>query len=290
MILLHFLCLVKLQTTQAKKIVVLLTDEVNNTGIASFNLSQPKDKIAGTCLAAHHINNSQDSLLCHFKLHPLLVPQNDSVKGVPKLPEILLDPVVEVIRVTGVLSDRMEEFFSPLITHFNERIPQKYSNEYLPSLEDTANAVILILQQLKLTKVTIIQTNDYRYEKLASHIRTGNTTFDFVAINEYTIVPTIQKLKYGETKIFLILAPHRISSSVIHKAIEEGVVWPHYVWVVVLLEPASLTLSPIWENALLIIYKSPTLDYSSSTCAENVSSTGNFYNSLLFYYIMNPIV
>ena len=95
-------------------------------------------------------------------------------------------------------------------------------------------------------------------------------------------MPTIQKLKYGETKIFLILAPPHISSSIIHKAIEEGVVWPHYVWVVVLLEPASLTLSPMWENVLLIMYKSPTLDYSNSTCAENVSSTSNFYSSLLY--------
>ena len=94
-------------------------------------------------------------------------------------------------------------------------------------------------------------------------------------------MPTIQKLKYGETKIFLILAPPRISSLVNHKAIEEGVVWPHYVWVVVILEPASLPLSPMWENVLLIMYKSPTLDYSNTTCAENVSSTSNFYSSLL---------
>ena len=186
-------------------------------------------------------------------------------------------------------------FFSPLITYFNERIPQKYSNEYLPSLEDTANAVIQLLQQLNWTKVTIIQSNDYRYQKLANHVRTAaNTTFDFVAINEYTIVPTIQKLKYGETKIFLILAPHRISSLVIHEAIEEGVVWPHYVWVVVLLEPASLTLSAMWENVLLIMYKSPTLDYSNTTCTKNVSSTSNFYSSLLYdavwqvLMVMNP--
>ena len=126
-------------------------------------------------------------------------------------------------------------------------------------------------------------SNDHRYEKVANHIRTAaNTTFDFVAINENTIVRTIQKMKYGETKIFLILAPPHISSSIIHKAIEEGVVWPHYVWVVVLLEPASLTLSPMWDNVLLIMYKSPTLDYSNTTCTENVSSTSNFYSSLLY--------
>ena len=95
-------------------------------------------------------------------------------------------------------------------------------------------------------------------------------------------MPTIQKLKYGETRIFLILAPPHISSSVIHKAIEEGMVWPHYVWVVVLLEPASLTLSAMWENVFLIMCKSPTLDYSNTTCTENVSSTSNFYNSLLY--------
>ena len=84
-------------------------------------------------------------------------------------------------------------------------------------------------------------------------------------------MPTIQKLKYGETKIFVILAPHRISLSVIHNAIEEGVVWPDYVWVVVLLEPASLTLSAMLENVLLIMYKSPTLDSSNTTCTENIS-------------------
>ena len=92
---------------------------------------------------------------------------------------------------------------------------------------------------------------------------------------------TIQKLKYGETKIFVILAPPHISLSVIHKAIEEGVVWPDYVWVVVLLEPASLTLSAMWENILLIMHKSPTLDYSNTTSTENVSLTSNFYSSLL---------
>ena len=53
------------------------------------------------------------------------------------------------------------------------------------------------------------------------------------------------------------------------------------MWVVVLLEPASLTFSPVWENVLLIMYKSPTLHYSNTTCRENVSSTSNFYSGLL---------
>ena len=282
LILVHFLCLVKLQTS-AEKVVVLLSDEVDNTSNISFHLSRPKDIIAGGCLAAHHINKFQDSFLCHFKLHPILVSPSDPVKGVPKLLDILLDPAIEVIGVTGAISNKIEEFYRPLVTHFDERIPQKYANSYLPSLEDTANAVIQLLQQLNWTKVTIIQSNDYRYDKVANHIRTAaNTTFKFVAINEYTIAPTIQKLKYGETKIFLILAPPHISSSVIHKAIEEDVVWPHYVWVVILLEPASLTLSPMWENVLLIMYKSPALDYSNTTCTGNVSSTSNFYSSLLY--------
>ena len=141
---------------------------------------------------------------------------------------------------------------------------------------------LLYKQKLYWTNVTIIQSNDYKYEKVANHIRTAaNTTFDFIAINEYTIMPTVQKLKYGETKIFVVLAPPHISLSVIHKAIEEGVVWPDYVWVVVLLEPASLTLSAMLENVLLIMYKSPTLDYSNINCTENVSSTSNFYSSLL---------
>ena len=38
----------------------------------------------------------------------------------------------------------------------------------------------------------------------------------------------------------------------------------------------------MWENVLLIMYKSPTLDYSNTTCTENVSSTSNFYSSLLY--------
>ena len=282
LILIHFLCLVKLQTP-TKNIVVLLSDEVDNTNNISFHLSRPKDIIAGACLAAHFISNFQDSLLCHFQINPLLVSLSDPVKGVPKLLEILQDPAVEVIGVTGVVTYRMEEFYSPLITHFNEKIPQKYLNSYLPSLEDTANTVIKILQQLNWTKVTIIQTNDYKYEKVANYIKTAaNTTLTSFAVNEYTIVPTIQKLKYGETKIFLILAPPHISYSIIHKAIEEGVVWPHYVLVVVLLEPASLTLSPMWENVLMIMYKYSTLDYSNTSCAENVSSTSNFYSSLLY--------
>ena len=279
LILVHFLCVVKLQTPTIK-IVALLNDEVDNTSNVSFHLSQPKDIIAGACLASHEFCKFQN-LIPYFQVHPLLMSPSDPAKGVPKLLEILLDPAVEVIGVAGVVSDKIEELYKPLITHFDERIPQKYSNDYLPSLEDTANGVIKILQQLNWTKVTIIQSNDFKYEKAANHIRTANATCDFIAINEYTIVPTIQKLKYGETKIFLILAPPRISSLVNHKAIEEGVVWPHYVWVVVILEPASLPLSPMWENVLLIMYKSPTLDYSNTTCAENVSSTSNFYSSLL---------
>ena len=280
LILIYLICLVK--QTPLKKIITLLSDEVDNTSNVSFHFTQPKDTIAGACLAAHYFNNFYHSLLCHFQVHPLLVPPSDPVKGVPKLLEILLDPAVEVIGVTGVISDKIEEFYSPLITHFDERIPQKYANSYLPSLENTANAVIEILQQMNWTKVTIIQSNDNKYQNVTNHIRTAaNTTFDFIAINEYTIMPIIQKLKYGETKIFLILAPHRISSSVIHKSIEEGVVWPDYVWVVVLLEPASLTPSPMWENVLLIMYKPPTLDYSNTTCTENFSSTSNFYSSLL---------
>ena len=281
LIIIFFICLVK--QTPLKKIINLLSDEVDNTSNVTFHFSQPKDTIAGACLAAHHFNNFHHSLLGHFQVHPLLVSPSDLVKGVPQLLEILLDPAVEVIGVTGVISDKIEEFYSPLITHFDERIPQKYANNYLPSLEDTANAVIKILQQLNWTKVTIIQSNDCKYEKVANHLKTaGNTTYDFIAINEHTIVQTIQKLKYGETKIFLILAPPHISSSIIHKAIEEGVVWPDYVWVVVLLEPATLALSPMWENVLLIMYKSPTLDYSNTTCTENVSSTSNFYSSLLY--------
>ena len=83
---------------------------------------------------------------------------------------------------------------------------------------------------------------------MANHIETAsNTTFDVIFLHEYTIAPTIQKLKYGETKIFLVLAPPHISSSVTHKAIEEGVMWPDYVWVLAQLKPASLTLPPMWE-------------------------------------------
>ena len=281
LILVHFLCVVKLQTPTIK-IVALLSDEVDNTSHVSFHLSQPKDIIAAACLASHKFCKFQD-WLPYFQVHPLLVSPRDPVKGVPKLLEILLDPEVEVIGVAGVVSHKIEEYYRPLIAHYDERIPQKYANSYLFSHEDKANGVIQLLQQLNWIKVTIIQSNDYRYDKVANHITTAaNTTFKFIAINEYTIVPTIQKLMYGETKIFLILAPPHISSLVIHKAIEEGVVWPHYVWVVVLLEPVSFTQSPMWENVLLVMYKSPTLDYSNTTCTENVSSTSNFYSSLFY--------
>ena len=280
-ILIFIVCQVKLQPP-TKKLIVLLSGEVDNTSNTSFYLSQPKNIIAGACLASHEFCKYPDCLQL-FQVHPLLVLPSDPVKGVPKLLEILLGPAVEVIGVAGVVSDKIEEFYRPLITHIDERIPQKYVNSYLPSHEDTANAFIQILQQLNWTKVTIIQSNYYKYEEIATHIRTSsNATFDFVAMKENTIGPSIQKLKYGETKIFLILAPPHISSSVIHKAIEEGVVWPHYVWVVVLLEPVSLTPSPMWENVLLIMYKSPTLDYSNTTCTEKVSSTSNFYSSLLY--------
>ena len=194
LILVHVLCVVKLQTPNIK-IVALLSDEVDNTSNVSFHLSQPKNIIAGACLASHKFCKFQD-WLSYFQVHPLLVSPSDPVKGVPKLLEILLDPAVEVIGVAGVVSDKIEEFYRPLITHIDERIPQKYVNSYLPSLEDTANAVIQLLQQLNWTKVTIIQSNDYRYDKVANHITTAaNTTFKFIAINEYKIVPTIQKLK-----------------------------------------------------------------------------------------------
>ena len=45
------LCLVKLQTP-IKKIVVLLSDDVDNTGNVSFHLSWPKAKTSST--AWHH--------------------------------------------------------------------------------------------------------------------------------------------------------------------------------------------------------------------------------------------
>ena len=126
LILTHLFCLVK--QTPLKKIITLLSDEVDNTSNVSFHLSQPKDTIAGACLAAHHFYNFHHSLLCHFQVHPLLVSPSDQAKGVPKLLEILLDPAVEMIGVTGVISDKIEEFYSPLITNFDERIPQKYAN------------------------------------------------------------------------------------------------------------------------------------------------------------------
>ena len=161
LILMHFLSLIKMETP-TMKIVVLLSDEVDNTSNVRFHLSQPKDIIAGACLAARCVSKIEDSLLCHFQVHPLLVLLSDPVNVVPKLLDILLDPAVEVIGVTGVVSDKTEEFFRPLITHFDDRTPQKYSNSYLPSLEDTANVVIQILQRLNWTKVTIIQSNDYK--------------------------------------------------------------------------------------------------------------------------------
>ena len=133
LILVHFLCVVKLQTPTIK-IVALLSDEVDNTSYVSFDLSQPKDIIAGACLASHEFCKFQD-WIPYFQVHPLLMSPSDPAKGVPKLLEILLDPAVEVIGVAGVVSDKIEELYKPLITHFDERIPQKYSNDYLPSLE-----------------------------------------------------------------------------------------------------------------------------------------------------------
>ena len=94
------------------KIVVLLSDEVDNASNVGFHLSQLKDIFAGTCLAAHHINKFQDSLQCHFQVHSLIEPPGDPGKGVPKLLEILQDQAVEVIAVTGVVSDKMEELYS----------------------------------------------------------------------------------------------------------------------------------------------------------------------------------
>ena len=162
-ILIHFLCLVKLQTP-AMKIVVLLSDEVNNTNNVCFHLPQPKNIIAGAYLALHEFCKLQDCL-CHFQVHPLLVSSSDPVKGVPKLLEILVDPEVEVIGVTGVVSVKIKIFYTLLINHFDETLPQKYANSYLPSLEDTANAVIRILQKLNWTKVTIIQQMSTDIEK-----------------------------------------------------------------------------------------------------------------------------
>ena len=81
LILMQFFCLVKLQTP-TMKIVVLQSDEVNNSNV-SFHLSQTKDIIAGACLASHKFCKFQDSL-CHFHVHPFLVPHSDQVEGVPE--------------------------------------------------------------------------------------------------------------------------------------------------------------------------------------------------------------
>ena len=50
--------------------------------------------------------------------------------------------------MTGVVSDKMEKILQPLITYFDEKIPQRYDNSYLPSLGDIANTVIQILKHL----------------------------------------------------------------------------------------------------------------------------------------------
>ena len=65
LILIYFLCLVKVETL-TMNIVVLISDEVDNASNVNFNLSQPKDIVAGACLAAHHINKFQEFLQCHF--------------------------------------------------------------------------------------------------------------------------------------------------------------------------------------------------------------------------------
>ena len=82
LILMQFFCLVKLQTPTMKIIVVLQSDEVNNSNV-SFHLSQPKDIIAGASLASHKFCKFQDSL-CHFQVHSFLVPHSDQVEGVPE--------------------------------------------------------------------------------------------------------------------------------------------------------------------------------------------------------------
>ena len=145
-ILIYFVCRVKLQSP-AKKLIVLLSGEVDNTSNISCYLSQLNKIIAGAYLASHEFCKFQHCLHL-IQVHPLLMPPSNPENAVPKLQDMLLDPAVEVIGVTGVVSNKIEEFYSPLITHIDERIPQKYANSYLPSLNDTANTVIEILHQL----------------------------------------------------------------------------------------------------------------------------------------------
>jgi len=287
----YFLCEVKARTL-ARSVVVLLSKDNENTSNVSFHLSQPKDIIAGACLAAHHINKLQDSL--HpLQVLPLLVSDSDHMKAVPELLETLLDPEIEVIGVAGILLKKLEEFYNPIIIHLDEKIPQKYGSSYFSSFDkDAAQAIMYLFKELNWTRASIIQSDNYRYGKVANYIKTAmNTTaYDFITLEKNTIGATIQIVKYGRSKILVLLAPPQLFSSVIYKAVQQDVVWPDYVWVVVHLELATVNLSSAWENILLITYKSPTLDCSNTTCAENTSSTSNFDSSLLYNEVWQLVI
>ena len=295
-------------------ILAVLSFEEKSNVSSNISWIQGGDIFHGACLAAQDINKHPD-LLSQFEVVPVpvLVPDCDPVKGIHKLLEALLDPSMNVVGVTGMFCDKVAEVYSPIVRRWKGNVLQGlgsslhkgngsdiFASYILPSHEDVAEAVISVLHSFNWIRFGIVYAQaDYKSYVNLNYLRVAKQLtgimnarysqmnhilfeYDLQALQSFEIGLFLEDLKSSKANVFVLLLPPKTATSIIQEVVKERLVWPQYVWIFVLLEPSSILLSPVWENAFFMSYRLPHLDYSNSSCADNITSVTHSYDSLLY--------
>ena len=293
--------LMKIRTTSVHVVAVLSVEEEGKENIA-IPWMKGRDIFHGACQAAQDINKSPDLMLeVEVALVAVLVPDCDPVKGIDLLLKVLVDPSVNVIGVTEMFCDRLAEVYSPVLSQWAKSVQNsgeffvtkedrvQIAPHIVPSHEDTAEAIISLLYNLNWTRLGIVHPQaGYNHFASFNYLNLANTLtslikakhshniqislhYELCGANLREIGSLFQALKLSEVHILVMLIPPHAATAVIQKASDEGLVWPQYVWIFVYLEPASLSLTPMWENFIFMSYRLPM------PCSYNVSSVVNNY-------------
>ena len=254
--------------THTLHIIAVLSDEESSN--ENIPWTRGTEIFHGACLAAQDINKHPD-LLKQFEVVPVpvLVPDCDPVKGIHKLLEVLLDPSMNVVGVTGMFCNKVAEVYSPIIRlwkrnllqvlgsslpHIKERQESHYTSYILPSSKNIAGAVISLLHTFNWTKFGIVyaqasynsQVNFNYWTVAKALIGIINARYNQIihilldyemeTTNSLEVSLFLQELKSSEANIFVLLVPPKTASSTIQEVVKEGLVWPQYVWIFVLLD------------------------------------------------------
>ncbi len=278
--------------TQLHVVVVLSVEDGGNYSTAR---TQGTDIVQGACHATVHINNSTH-LLDQYELVPVpvLVPDCDSVRGLDYLLESLLDPAMNVVRVTGMFCDKVAQVYSPVLNHWARSVHISGAQiqdrtqllpSLLPSPGDVAEAVVSLLYRLDWRRFGIVYYNTafsqhsyYNFIHLAksviSHVTNGRQSssipvamYELRGTSQREVHLLVQSLESSGVHIFVVLLARPIATVVMQEVFKEGMVWPKYVWVFVHLDPVTLSLSPVWEN---VIFMSYSLGESSSSSNRRI--------------------